>query len=61
MSSTCKVFEIVLNNRFNFENEMLCQDDPLQTGFVQNGRNVLLKKKDIKLHVPVFGLKITNC
>ena len=50
MNSICKVFEIVLNNKFNFKNEML-----------QNGRNVLLKKKDIKLHVPVFGLKITNC
>ena len=38
MNSTCKVFEIVLNNRFKFKNEMMCQDDPLQTGFVQNGR-----------------------
>ena len=38
MNSTCKVFEIVLNNRFKFKNEMLCQDDHYQTGFVQNGR-----------------------
>ena len=26
---TCKLFEIILNNRFKFKNEMLCQDDPL--------------------------------
>ena len=38
MNSTCKLFEIILNNRFKFKNDMLCQDDPLQIGFVENGR-----------------------
>ena len=61
MNSTCKLFEIILNNRLKFSNEMLDINDPLQNGFIENGRtsdNLFILYSAIKIaqadHKPLY-------
>ena len=63
MNSTCKLFEVIINNRLKFNNDMLNQDDPLQNGFVEKGRtldNVFILYTAVKM-VQAEGKSLYCC